>query len=183
MSSKLLFSLSLSLSLLFGSVQSSEAEDDPLHPFFAAIHVGDVASVEALLGSAEELAGDARFERVRVLYSVFNVADPRIFDFVGAWVEAQPEAAAPHLAKAKMLHSMALRVRGEDLSRFTYPEAMNMYDTLMSQAAEEVWRAYAIAPDNVVTVDLIMSMRDRVPGKPDRMEVLAKIMETTPNWL
>lgn len=78
---------------------------------------------------------------------------------------------------------MAYRVSGEELSRFTYRDAMDMYATLMSQAADEIWRAYEIEPDNVVTVDLIMAMRDRMPGKPDRMAVLAKIMESSPNWL
>ncbi len=181
MSPKLL--LSLAVSLVLGSVLPSVASEDALPPLFAAIHAGDISRVEALLGSAEGPDGDTRYEQTRVLYSVFNVADPRIFDFVGKWLEARPETAASHLASAKMLHSMAIRVRGEELSRFTYPDAMDMYETLMLQAAEEAWRAYEIEPGNVVTVDLIMAMRDRMPGKPDRMAVLAKIMETSPNWL
>ncbi len=174
--------LSLALSLFLSSVGPSDANEESLSPLFAAIHAGDMAKVEALLGSAD-LSGEARYEQQRLFDSVFNVADPRIFNFVKTWLEARPDVAASHLAAAKMLHSMAYRARGEELSRFTYPDAMNLYSTLMSQAAEEAWRAYEIEPDNVVTVDLIMGLRDRMPGKPDRMTVLAKIMETSPNWV
>jgi hypothetical protein len=177
------FALTAALAFAFVPPSHADTPPPPLDPIFAAIHDGDAAQVEDILAAAAALDGDARFLNERALYSVFGVADPRIFDFVEEWLKEKPEMAAPHIAAAKMFQSMAYRARGTDIARFTYPEASRLFSGFMAQSAEEVWRAYEIAPENVVTGDMIMELRDRTDGKPDRMTVLAGIMETSPNWM
>jgi len=170
--------LSLSFVLLLGAVTPSKAETSHQAPMFDAIHAGDLDRAEALIAEAAALDVHARYQRARDLFKTFTAADPRIFDFARKWAEERPESAAGHIANATMLRSMAYRVRGGEPSRFTYPDAMSLYSSFMDQAAVETWRAYDIAPDNVVAVDLVMEMRG-----PDRMKVLAGIMETAPNWV
>ena len=155
---------------------------DPTADLRALVYAGDTDGVEAMMEAAyRESLVSHDYDVPRNLNTAFSVTDPKMRDFIEAWRKAKPESPHAMTALAWMLWRAGFLARGEEISRWTYPQAFALQAELHSQARELAWQAYTLAPDLVPASDAVLRLAQVTGGQDYVPKILAEIMAATPN--
>jgi hypothetical protein len=130
---------------------------------------------------ADDLAARGDQNRQRALFGPFGVTDPRVAAFTADWLAAEPDSPYALTARVWYLRAMGWAVRGDDLPRFTWHQAMDEMGKLHGDAMQMALRARDLATDLVAASDAVIRMGQSF-GMADLAEAeLARIMAIAPN--
>ncbi|MGL4321427.1 MAG: hypothetical protein ACRCS3_11245, partial [Paracoccaceae bacterium] len=149
----------------------------------AMIDAVDIAGFDQAIraGHAADLAAKGDQNRQRALYAAFVSADPRVAAFTAQWLAAEPHSPYAQMARVWHLHALGWAVRGTDIRRYTYPQALADMDKLHDAGLALAMQAREAAPDFVAASDAVILL-GQTRGMADSAEAeLARIMAIAPN--
>lgn len=150
----------------------------------AMIYAGDIDGFRAAITAAHaaDLAAKGDQNMQRALFGPFGVTDPRVAAFTADWLAAEPDSPYAMVGRAWHLRAMGWAMRGNDLPRFTWYQAMEQMGEMHGRAMELAMRASEIAPDMVAASDAVIRMGQTFGMAELAEEELARIMAIAPNF-
>lgn len=170
--------------LLTSSAAMAEvAKDDIIFGMRDLIYAGDIADVEAYVAKQHEryLAGEIPAEHMRLLFFPFGWSNPRTAEFADAWLVDEPTSPFAQMAKAWPLHNFSQNIRGEDIARRTYSDALRTFSGMQREAWALTTAAYESMPRLIPASDGILRMANANRGRRRALEVLDAVMAVDPN--
>jgi hypothetical protein len=173
----------LVLMLMAAPVWAEDSDDIAFDEARAMIYARDIDGFRAAITAAHaaDLAEKGDQNRQRALFGPFGVTDPRVAAFTADWLAAEPDSPYALTARAWYLRAMGVAMRGSDLPRFTWPDAMDEMAELHGAAMEMAMRARDAAPDLVAASDAVIRVAQAFGAADLAEEELARIMAIAPN--
>ncbi len=171
------------LLLIAAPVWADDATDKLSADARAMIYAGDIDGFRAAIiaAHAADLAAKGDQNTQRALYRAFTVTDPRVAAFTADWLAAEPDSPYALIARVWHLRAMGIAMRGSDLPRFTWYQAMDEMRTLHGEAMGMALRARDLAPDLVAASDAVIRLSQGFGMVDVAEEELARIMAIAPN--
>jgi tetratricopeptide (TPR) repeat protein len=115
--------------------------------------------------------------------NVFSVADPRLRPHLDAWVAAEPQSAIARLARAAHSVAMGDAARGTKFASETSEEQFGTMRAWYRIALDDLARARAIDPTNVMLSWLRLHLATHVMGPEARRAILDEGLRSVPGSL
>lgn len=149
------------------------------------IRAGDVADFESRMLDLhkQHVAGEILASDLREPFGTFSLSDPAIASFLSDWIAAFPDSPYAHAAASWYFYGIAWRLRGEELYRYTWPEAMDGFYQHLHQAEAHGRYAFELTPDLLPASDLLLVVEQATNtlGVKGVLDVVATTMQATPN--
>lgn len=148
-----------------------------------AVYANDLEKVEVLITENQTLfeRGERTAEDMRQLFGVFDTTNPKAADLAAKWVEAKPQSPYANAAMAWVLSNRGWNIRGEELARDTYPEALRIFRDIHKRARHHAEIAYEIEPRLIAASDAIISSANGTGNRKHALEVVDAVMQVDPN--
>jgi hypothetical protein len=171
------------LILLATPLWADEATDRLSAEARAMIYAHDIDGFRTAITAAHaaDLAAKGDQNMQRALYRPFTVTDPRVTAFTADWLAAEPDSPYALIARVWHLRALGIAIRGSDLPRFTWHQAMEQMGELHGEALTMALRARDLAPDLVAASDAVIRLSQGFGIAGVAEEELARIMAIAPN--
>jgi hypothetical protein len=175
--------LMLLMAPAWADTASERIHDKAFEDARAMIYAHDIDGFRAavIAAHAADLAARGAQDLQRAWFGPFGVTDPRVAAFTADWLAAEPDSPYALTARVWYLRAMGWAMRGNDLPRFTWYQAMDEMAEMHGEAMEMALRASTLAPDMVAASDAVIRMGQTF-GMADMAKAeLARIMAIAPN--
>lgn len=147
-------------------------------------YAGDIEAVASGLAEVQRdyLAGDATADDMRALFNAFGTTDRRMIQFIQDWLEADPDAPMPNVARALGLEIAALWLLGDVMPEQRHKDAVKAYSDIMMEGLRRTNEAHARDPDLIPAADLAIRLNTQNSNVQAAVDVVHGVMERRPNW-
>ncbi|WP_371228242.1 hypothetical protein [Roseovarius sp. 2305UL8-3] len=161
--------------------ESSEiiSEDD----LREAAYAGQVDRVEAAFVEAQAAfeSGDIPADDMRALVMVLTVSHPKMTELTDEWLRLYPESPFAHVVQAWLYNDIAWNIRGPNIIRKSYPDAINGFYAWHREALAHAAYAYERAPRLIPASDAMIKFANGAGSDIEAFGILKQVMSTDPN--
>jgi len=148
----------------------------------------DFQALEKILDQLQQdvLVGRVGYDDQRDTYTTLSRLHPDLIDAVQVWREEMPDSNHARAARIWMLFWAGWHMRGEEYSRWIYPDAKSEFLRLHREALALAKTGFDQQPDFVPISDAVLRLKLTVRSGPSIWNLLKappieRIMELTPN--